>query len=107
MVYGYLGLAVAHWTGTARLLHDPPRGLWCGNVVTDPYLLLMNRLAPIVAVCVIATLVRRIQARRRPYLAPMILPAFFGITAGLVYEAYWLLEYDFPLHGSVWWFPWL
>jgi hypothetical protein len=101
----YLGLAVAHWCHVARLLHDPPRGLWCGNVVTDPYHLLMNGLAPIVAGCVVTMLARRRQARRRPYLPPMALPLFLGTTAGLFYEADFLRDYGFGF--SVWWFPWL
>jgi hypothetical protein len=106
-VYGYFGLAVAHWGSVARLLHGPHAGLWCGNVVTDPYLLLMNKLTPIVAVCVVLLLARRIQAHRRPFLPLLVLPVFLGTTAGLLYEAYWLLDYSFPIHDNVWWFPWI
>jgi hypothetical protein len=65
----------------------------------------MNGLAPIVAACIVASLARRGQARRRPYLSPTALPLFAGATAGLTYEAYYLRPYGFSF--AVWWFPWL
>ena len=100
-----LGLAVAHWCSVARLLRSPPRGLWCGNIITDPHYLLMNRIAPIIAALLVLRLVVRIQVRRRPYLPLLALPLFLGTTAGLLYEAYSLRDYGVWFH--VWWFPWL
>lgn len=105
MIYAYLGLAVAHWNSVARLLHDRSTRLWCGNVITDPHYLLMNRMAPFLIVCIITLLVRRIPGRRRPYLPLLALPLFLGTTAGLLSEAYYLRDYGLWFH--VWWFPWL
>jgi hypothetical protein len=105
-VYLYFGLSAAHWWHVLQLLHYPQPDLWCGNVVTDPYSLLTNYFAPVVAVCVATRVLRRIQARRRPLLPVLVLPVFFGTTAALLYEAYWLRDYGVP-HPTVWWFPWL
>ena len=105
----YFGLSVAHWWHLHQLLHHPPRGLWCGNVISDPYFLLMNNLVPIVAVCVGISVLRRIKARRRPLLPLMVLPMFLGTTVALMIEGQWLLDryWGLPIHHNVWWFPWL
>ena len=106
-VYLYFSLSVAHWCHVHQLLHHPPHGLWCGNIVTDPFLFLTNKLTPSVAICVATLLLRQIKARRQPLLPLLVLPVFCGTTAALLYEAYWLLDYGFPFHHTVWWFPWL
>jgi hypothetical protein len=107
IVSSYFGLAVVHWWSVARLLHDPPGGLWCGNVITDPWCFLMNKLGPLAAVCVAIRLSGRIQGRRRPLLPIWVVPLLLGTTAGLVLEAWLLSDYGLPLSHTVWWFPWL
>ncbi len=104
-VYLYTGLAAAHWASVAELLNRPPEGFWCGNVISDPLGILMNKAAPIVAACVGALLWKRTRERRRPLLPVLILPLFLGTSITLVLEAYWLRDYlNLPPH-SVWWLP--
>jgi hypothetical protein len=105
-VYLYTGLAAAHWASVATLLNHPPDdGFWCGNVISDPLWLLMDKVAPIVAACVGALVWKRVRERRRPLLPVMILPLFVGTSITLVLEAYWLRDqFNLPLN-SVWWLP--
>ena len=103
--YVYTLLAALHWASVAALLNHPPEGFWCGNVISDPLGILMNKVAPIVAACVGALLWKRIHERRRPLLPVMILPLFLGTSITLVLETYWLRDYlNLPPH-SVWWLP--
>ncbi len=106
-VYLYFGLSVAHWWSLHQLMHDQSRRGYCGNIISDPLSLLTNYLATIVAVCVATLFLKRRQARRRPFLPPLVLPVFVGTIAALLYEAHWLLhEFGLP-HTPIWWFPWL
>lgn len=108
MVYSYFGASVAFWCLLHRLIHNPPGDLWCGNVVTDPLLFLVNWMAPMVAVFMTIFVLGRIEAGRRPLLPLVVLPLFFGTTATLLYETWWLAgDFGFPLHRTIWWFPWL
>jgi hypothetical protein len=106
-VYLYFGLSAAHWWHVHQILHYPPQGLWCGNVVTDPYMILTKYLAPIVAFCMLFQILRRRGARHRPFTNMLILFVFLGTTAALVLEGYWLIDFGFPMHHIIWWFPWL
>jgi hypothetical protein len=40
VIYTYTGLSAAQWGHAMRWLYSPPGVLWCGNVISDPYLLL-------------------------------------------------------------------
>jgi hypothetical protein len=106
-VYLYTFLAAVHWASAGQLLNGPPGRLWCGNVITDPLLMLLNKVAPAVAGCVGALLWRRVQARRRPLLPVAILPLLFGTSGTLVLETRWLRDYGIDLTHSVWWLPWM
>jgi hypothetical protein len=80
--------------------------LWCGNSITDPLSILMNKLIPLAAVCMTTLLWQRIAARRRPLLPIALLPLFFGTSVTLILETFWLnRELELPTN-SVWWFPW-
>jgi hypothetical protein len=106
-VYLYTFLAAVHWASVGQLLNRPPGDLWCGNVITDPLLFLLNNAAPTVAGCVGALLWRRVQSRRRPLLPITIWPLFFGTSITLVLETRWLRDYGIDLTHSVWWLPWM
>jgi hypothetical protein len=106
-VYCYLGLSVAHWWSVAHYLHGPTGRLWCGNVISDPLLCLVNKLGPLAAVCVAVLLWRRIKSRRWPLLPILVIPVFLGTSAALAFEVVWLRDYGFGLSHAVWWFPWL
>src|SRR4051812_24453939 len=104
-VYLFAGLAVAHWYHVNRVFHRP--GLWCGNVVSDPLLLLVNWLGPVCLGCVVALGWGRQRRGVRPVLPIAVPPLFLGTWAGLAVEAVWLRDYGINLSHCVWWFPWL
>jgi hypothetical protein len=104
-VYLFSGLAVGHWYHVGQVFRQPP--VWCGNVITDPLLLLMNWFAPLCLMCVIALWRSRRGRRVRPVLPIAVLPLFLGTLAGLAVEAVWLRDYGINLSHCVWWFPWL
>jgi hypothetical protein len=101
----FVGLAVAHWVSVDRMLRTP--GLWCGNVISDPLLLLLNSVGPVVGVCVALLVWRRITQKRRPFLPLTTLPVYLGTMSALAYELIWLSDYGFPLSHAVRWLPWL
>jgi hypothetical protein len=107
IVAAYFGLSVAHWWSVARLLHDSTHVPWCGNLITDPWLFLMNKVGPLATVCVATRLCWRIRSRRGPLLPIWVVPFLLGTTLGLVLEAWLLRDYGLHLSRTVWWFPWL
>jgi len=107
-VYAYAGLSVLHWSGVRQQLNYKG-GLWCGNVISDPLLILLNWVGPLAALCLVALTLRAIECRRRPLLPIMLVPLFVGTTAALLWEVAWLRdEYGFPdLMNSIRWLQWL
>jgi hypothetical protein len=105
MAYLFAGLAIGHWYHVAQIFRQPR--LWCGNVVTDPLLFLVNWFAPLCLMCVIALWWGRRRHRVRPVLPIAVLPLFLGTLAGIGIEAVWLRDYGINLSHCVWWFPWL
>lgn len=104
-VYLFAGLAVAHWHHVGRVLRQPR--VSCGNVITDPLVLLVNWLGPLCLGCVVALGWGRRQCGIRPVLPIAVLPLFLGTWAGLAVEAVWLRDYGINLSHCIWWFPWL
>jgi hypothetical protein len=105
VIFAYAVLAAAQWGEETRWLHRSPGKLRCGNVVSDPYMLLVNVVAPLAAVAN-AALIRR-GVRTRWWLSYTIVATltFLATAACLAYEGYLLKsEYGFQL-GDVWWLP--
>ena len=105
-IFCYALLSAAQWRHAAWRLYTPHELLWCGNVISDPYMFLVNVVGPAAAVCA-AILVRRcVQSRRWPVLANLALLAFALTSAGLIYEGRLLHEGGLPL-GRILWLAWL
>ena len=105
-ILGYSLATAALWRDAAWWIYAPHGLLWCGNVVSDPYMILVNVVGPAAAVCA-ATLVRRcVLSRRWPWAAISALLAFALTTGWLVYEDRLLQEVGFP-RSRIWWLPWL
>lgn len=102
-VYLFAGLAVAQGYHVGRVLRQPP--LWCGKVITDPLLLLVNWLGPFCLGSVAALGWGRRRRGIRPVLPIAVLPVFSGTWAGLTVEAVWLRDFGISLSHCVWWFP--
>ena len=98
-------LAAAQWRHAARWLYDPPVWGYCGNVVSEPFALLLNAPCPIAAGCAAGLACRCFKERRWPWHAVAALMLFVAASAGLVYEAGVLRDYGFE-RGRVWWLPW-
>jgi hypothetical protein len=106
VIFAYAGFSAAQWGQATRWLHGR-HGLWCGNVVGDPYMLLVNVAAPLAAVADLALIRRSLQTRRWPPYTITASLTFVATSGWLAYEGYLLRsEYGVPL-GDVWWLPWL
>lgn len=104
-IFAYAGISAAQWSAATRWLYGSPGRLWCGNVVSDPYMLLINVLAPSAAVANIALVYRGVKTRRWPPYMVTAMLAFVATSGCLVYEGYLLRsKYGIPL-GDVWWLP--
>jgi hypothetical protein len=105
VVFAYAGLSAAQWGHATRWLNAPPGVLWCGNVVSDPFTLLVSVVGPIAAVCAAVLARRCIKSRRWPCRSVTALLTFVLTSAFLAYEARFLAQYGLPV-GRVWWLPW-
>lgn len=106
VIYTYAGLSAAQWGHAMRWLYSPPDVLWCGNVISDPYLLLVNDVGPLAAVCAAALTFRCIKERRWPYFTVTALLTFFAASACLVHEGYLLRgDYGLDVLSGIWWLP--
>jgi hypothetical protein len=104
-IFAYAGLSAAWWGHVTRLLHAPHSGLWCGNVISDPYMLLVNVAAPLAAVADVALVRRDVKTRRWPARTITASLTFVVTSGGLAYAGYLLhTEYGLPL-GDIWWLP--
>jgi hypothetical protein len=107
VIFAYAGLAAAQWGSATRWLHGPPGKLWCGNVVSDPYMLLVNVATPMAAVANVALIRRGLRTRRWPSYTITATLTFLATLGCLAYEGYLLRsQYGVPL-SDVWWLPWL
>jgi hypothetical protein len=106
VIYIYAGLSLAQWGHAMRWVYAPPKVLWCGNVFSDPYLLLVNDIGPLAAACAAALTLRCIKARRWPCLTVTALLTFCATSACLVHEGY-LLQCDYGINvlSGIWWLP--
>jgi hypothetical protein len=105
-VYLLALFAALHWASVAQIMNGSRPTLWCGNVISDPLSILMNKLIPLAAVCVATISWQRHAARRRPLLPIAIVPLLLGTVVALMLETNWLHdEFDLPT-APVWWFPW-
>lgn len=106
VIYTYAGLSAAQWAHAMRWLYSPPGVLWCGNVVSDPYLLLVNDVGPLAAACAAALTFRCIKARRWPCFTVTALLTFLVTSACLVHEGYLLrCDYGLDVLSGIWWLP--
>jgi hypothetical protein len=103
-IFVYAGLSAALWGDATRWLYGPPQGFWCGNVISDPFALLVNVVGPLAAVCAAILAGWCIKARRWPRLAVTALLTFGVTSACLAYESHVLGLYGFEI-GRVWWLP--
>ncbi len=97
------------WTSgahAARWLYASPGVLWCGNVVSDPYLFLVNVIAPLAAVCTASLAWRSIRARCWSTLSAAALVVFLATSTGLATEGILLQrDYGIDILCGVWWLP--
>jgi hypothetical protein len=93
----YAALAAAQWAHAARWLYRPLSGLWCGNVIIDPYLIIMNGIVPAAAILGACAGFRCIQTGRYSLLGGLALFLFLATTAALLFEGRWL---DHDLFGG-------
>jgi hypothetical protein len=105
-IYAYAGLSAAQWGHAMRWLYCPTEVLWCGNVISDPYFLLVNDFEPLAAACAVALIVGCVKERRRPWFTVGAILNFVAASACLVHEGWLLGKYGFPF-DHVWWLPWL
>ncbi|MDR3637006.1 MAG: hypothetical protein P4L84_24595 [Isosphaeraceae bacterium] len=107
VIFAYAGLSAAQWGEATRWLHGPPGRFWCGNVISDPYMLLVNVLAPLAAAANVALVRRALKTRRWPSYTITATLALVATLGCLAYEGYVLrCRYGVPL-GDVWWLPWV
>jgi hypothetical protein len=100
----YAILAAAQWGFAAGWIYGTHEDLWCGNVISDPYLFLMNVVTPMAAVFGVCLVWERMRTRRWSLLAGFCLSLFVVTTAALIYESWWLEDYfGFSLLRCVWW----
>ncbi len=101
----YAGLSAVHWGAATHWLYGPPGDLCCGNAVSDPYMLLVNILAPLAAAANVSLVHVALKSSRWPPYTVMATLAFVVTSGCLDYEGH-LLEfwYGVPL-GDVWWLP--
>jgi len=102
VIFAYAILSAAQWGHATWWLHAPHGGLWCGNVVSDPFALLINVVGPLAAGCAAVLARRCVAARRWPHFAVTALLTFAVTSACLAYEAHVLHDYGLPL-GRIWW----
>jgi hypothetical protein len=104
-VYAFLA---AYQAGHALRWLDGSNGvLWCGNVVTDPFRILVRVIGPIAAICALTLGIRCFKARRWSLSAMTVLLVFALTTAALARQA-WILERDYGFDGlcnAFWWLP--
>jgi hypothetical protein len=104
--YGLRGNPPAFDT-TQGIIHGSNGVLWCGNVVTDPFRILVRVIGPIAAICTLALGIRCYKARRWSLSAIVVLLVFALTTAALARQA-WILERDYGFDGlcnAFWWLP--
>jgi hypothetical protein len=106
LLFVYALLSAAQWRHATRwLFEDRGRTLWCGNVVSDPYRVLVNFATPAAAACAALLALRCIRDRRIPFHGLVALGVFVLAAACLVWEGHFLKhELEFPL-GWIWWLP--
>jgi NADH:ubiquinone oxidoreductase subunit 2 (subunit N) len=81
--------------------------LWCGNVVSDPFRILVRVIGPIAAICALTLGIRCFKARRWSLSVMAVLLVFALTTAALARQA-WILERDYGVDGlrnAFWWLP--
>lgn len=106
VIFGYAVLSAACWGDAARWVYGKSDGLWCGNVVSDPYRLLVEYVAPWAAVCVGVLGARAVKRRRWEGIEVAAMLAFVVTSAGLVWEA-GVLEGRLGIElGPYWWQVW-
>jgi hypothetical protein len=100
------GLSAAQCGHAAQWLYRPPDVLLCGNAISDPYLLLVNLVAPLAAVANGALIWHGLRTRQWSIFTVTATFAFLATSCCLVFEGYVLQhDYGLPLDG-VWWLPW-
>jgi hypothetical protein len=107
VIFAFAGLSAAQWGEASRRLHGLPGRLMCGNVISDPYMLVVNVLAPLAAGANVALIRRSLETQRWPSYTITATLTFVATSVCLAYEGYLLQsQYGVPL-GDVWWLLWL
>ncbi len=104
-VVAYAILSAVQWRHSARWLYEPPVWGYCGNIVSDPFTLLINIPGPIAGCCVAGLMYHCLNRRRWPWDAVAASVLFVVASAGLACEVSVLDDYGFEL-GRIWWLPW-
>jgi hypothetical protein len=106
IIFVYAGLAASQWGYATRVLSGRAGELWCGNILSDPLLFLLNGAGPVAAACGIALAFRSIRSRRWQVLPVSALLLFFVTSAGLISGALWL-EWvcGMEILSGIWWLP--
>jgi NADH:ubiquinone oxidoreductase subunit 2 (subunit N) len=81
--------------------------LLCGNVVSDPFGIVVRVIGPSAAICAFTIGLRCFKARRWSLSAIMVLLVFTVTTAALARQA-WIIERDYGVDGlrdAFWWLP--
>lgn len=105
-VFAYAGMAASQWGHAMWRLYTPQSGLYCGNVITDPYLFLANVITPIAAFCTFMLVRRCVATRRWPCIVVTAILTFAVTTACLAYECHLLdRDFGFGLRQNVRWLP--
>lgn len=107
LVFAHAGLSAAQWAWAAGWLHGSRGPLGCGNVISDPYMLLVNVGAPLAMMAIVVLICRSLKVGRWPGSTIAALLTFVATSGCLALEGYLLISrYGVPL-GDVWWLPWL
>lgn len=106
-IFVYAGLSAFQWSHAARWIYVPPWTFMCGNVISDPYMGLVNVVVPLAAVANVALIYRSRKLRQWSLYTITATLIFVTTSIALVYEGYWLTsQFGLPL-GDVWWLPWV
>jgi hypothetical protein len=107
LIYAYAGLSAAQWGHAEKWLQTPHVGFfWCGNVLSDSYLFVVNYVCPLAAACAGAIAIRCLKTRRWPWFAITALLTFIATSACLAYEGYWLRnDHAINVLNGILWLP--
>ena len=103
-IFGFIALAESQWGYVVRFLAAHEDGFWCGNALSDPFLLLVNVGGPYIAAYSALLAWGCFRHRRWPILVVVAFLLFLATTAGLAWEGLLLQrDYGIIILDRVWW----